>query len=219
MPTGAALVVRGGWEGHQPVASTEIFLPDLRKAGFDITISDTLDVYEDTDALREFDLIVQCWSIGELTEAQCAGLIAAVRSGVGFAGWHGGIVGTFNTSRPYLRMVGGQFLHHPPGFFDYQVQICPEWAKHPIVAGIPDFTVHTEQYWMITDAWNEVLATTIVHPGRTDEFTDPLPMPVVWTRRWGAGRVFFSAIGHRPEDLVQPEVFALTERGLRWASR
>ena len=216
---GTVLVVRGGWEGHQPVAATELVLPELRKAGFDITISDTLAVYEDAAALRGFDLILQCWSQGELTQCQCAGLLDAVRSGVGFAGWHGGIVGTFGTSRDYLRMVGGQFLYHPPDFLDYQVRISRAWAKHPIVAGIPDFTVHTEQYWMITDAWNDVLATTVVHPGRTDEFTEPVPMPVVWTRRWGCGRVFFSAIGHRPADLVQPEVFTLTERGLRWASR
>lgn len=216
----AALVVRGGWAGHQPVAATELFLPALRDAGVDVTISESLDVYADADRLRAFDLIVQCWSIGALTEQQCTGLVTAVRSGVGFAGWHGGVVATFDTSRAYLRMVGGQFLHHPQDFLDYDVHIEPGRAAHPIVAGIPDFTVHTEQYWMITDAWNDVLATTTVHPGPDDdEFTGPVPMPVVWTRTWGAGRVFVSTIGHRPADLMRPEVFTLTERGLRWASR
>jgi uncharacterized protein len=214
-----ALVVRGGWEGHQPVAATDLFIPGLRADGVDVRVVADLDIYADTDELRRFDLVVQCWSMGELTEQQCAGLVSAVRSGVGFAGWHGGIVGTFVTSPDYLRMVGGQFLHHPPDFLDYDVRVRPDRAEHPVVAGIGDFTVHTEQYWMITDAHNDVLATTTVHPGPGDEFTEPVSMPVVWTRRWGAGRVFFSAVGHRPADLAQPQVRTLTERGLRWASR
>jgi uncharacterized protein len=213
---GRVLVVRGGWVGHQPIAATELFLPGLRAAGFEVTVSDTLAVYEDAVALCRYDLVVQCWSAGELTEAQCAGLVTAVRAGVGFGGWHGGVVATFGGSRDYLRMVGGQFLHHPPGFVDYEVRVR---KGHPIVDGVGDFRVHTERYWMLTDAHNEVLATTTVHPGLEDEFTEPVVMPVVWTRRWGAGRVFCSTIGHEPADLLQPEVFAVTGRGLLWASR
>jgi hypothetical protein len=212
----SALVVRGGWEGHRPVETTELFLPGLRAAGFDLTISDDLAIYEDAAKLNDFELIVQCWSIGELTEGQCAGLVNAVRSGVGFAGWHGGVLGTFVTSRDYLRMVGGQFLYHQPDFLDYEVNIR---ADHAIVAGIDDFAVHTEQYWLITDTHNDVLATTVVHPSPGEEFTEDVVMPVVWTRQWGAGRVFVSAIGHRPLDLRQPEVDTLTLRGLIWAAR
>jgi uncharacterized protein len=213
------LVVRGGWEGHRPVETTELFIPRLRDAGFDLTISDDLTVYEDADALIAFDVIVQCWSIGELTEAQCTGLVSAVRAGVGFAGWHGGVLGTFVTSRDYLRMIGGQFLYHPPDFLDHSVHVRAERKDHPIVAGIDDFAVHTEQYWLISDAWNDVLATTTVHPQPGEEFTEPVVMPVVWTRRWGEGRVFVSAIGHRPADLRQAEVATLTQRGLEWAAR
>ena len=212
-----ALVVRGGWEGHRPVETTELFLPGLRAAGFQLTISDDLAVYEGD--LSGFDLIVQCWSIGELTEGQCAGLVNAVRSGTGFAGWHGGVLGTFVASRDYLRMIGGQFLWHQSEFIDYEVNVRAERAGHPIVAGIGDFAVHTEQYWMITDAYNDVLATTVVRPEPGEEFAGDVVMPVVWTRQWGAGKVFVSAIGHRPLDLEQPEVAELTLRGLVWAAR
>jgi hypothetical protein len=213
----SALVVRGGWEGHRPVETTELFLPGLRESGFDLTISDDLAVYEGD--LTNFDLIVQCWSIGELTEGQCAGLVDAVRSGVGFAGWHGGVLGTFVANRDYLRMIGGQFLYHQPDFLDYEVNVRAERADHPIMAGITDFAVHTEQYWLITDAHNDVLATTVVHPAPGEEFAEDVAMPVVWTRKWGAGKVFVSAIGHRPLDLKQPEVADLTLRGLAWAAR
>ncbi|AHH94560.1 ThuA domain-containing protein [Kutzneria viridogrisea] len=209
-----ALIVRGGWPGHVPVAATELFRQGLLDAGFEITVSDTLDVYCQEELLADTDLIVQCWSQGTLTAQQCAGLTAAVHAGTGFAGWHGGVVGTFTDSRDYLRMVGGLFLHHPEEFVEYRVRVERAHADHPIVAGLPDFTITTEQYWMLTDPNNEVLASTELVESRK-----PATMPVVWTRRWGAGKVFFSAIGHRVADLCDPAVHALTHRGLLWASR
>ncbi|MFC1419233.1 ThuA domain-containing protein [Streptacidiphilus cavernicola] len=214
-----ALVVRGGWEGHSPVRCTEIFLPVLADAGFSVTVSDDLDVYRDQELLAGTDLVVQCWSIGTLTPDQAAGLVAAVRAGTGFAGWHGGLVGTFGDSAEYLRMVGGLFLHHPEEHVSYRVRIEPEQADHPVLAGLSDFTVHTEQYWMLTDAHNTTLASTVIDPGRAGQGDAAVRMPVVWTRQWGRGRVFFSAIGHSPSDLLEPPVRALTARGLLWAAR
>ncbi|EWM15188.1 ThuA domain-containing protein [Kutzneria sp. 744] len=209
-----ALVVRGGWEGHSPVQATDMFIPGLTDAGFDVEIAEDLDVYTDAEKLAATDLIVQCWSMGKLTPEQCEGLVSAVRAGTGFAGWHGGVVATFQDSPDYLRMVGGVFLYHPPEFLDYEVRMERAQSDHPIVAGLPDFTVHTEQYWMLSDALNTVLATTEFGPPE-----QPVTMPVAWTRNWGAGRIFFSAIGHRTEDLWDPAVYTLTHRGLVWASR
>lgn len=200
-----------------PVEATELFLPGLSHAGFEIAIHDSLDVYADADTMAAADLIVQCWSMGVLTAPQEAGLVGAVRAGAGFAGWHGGVVATFAASFGYARMVGGTFVHHPAEFLDYDVRI--EQPDHPIVEGVGDFSVRTEQYWLLTDGWNEVLASTVVAPSADGEFDQPVSMPVVWTRRWGRGRVFCSAIGHTLTDLAQPEVFTLTSRGLAWASR
>jgi type 1 glutamine amidotransferase len=217
--TRRALVVRGGWEGHAPVETTELFRPDLAAAGFEVTVAEDLEVYCDEALLAGTDLIVQCWTGGTLTPPQSAGLRRAVHAGTGLAGWHGGLVATFDDDHEYLRMVGGLFLWHPAEFLDHKVRIEPEHAGHPIVAGIEDFTVHTEQYWMLTDARNHTLATTIVEPPDGGQGDGPVAMPVVWTRQWGSGRIFFSAIGHRLEDLEQPEVRTLTARGLAWASR
>jgi type 1 glutamine amidotransferase len=214
-----ALVVRGGWEGHAPVETTELFRPDLDAAGFEVSVAEDLDVYRDEALLARTDLIVQCWTDGTLTAAQSEGLRRAVHNGTGLAGWHGGLVATFAEDREYLRMVGGLFLHHPAEFLDHRVRVEPEHAEHPIVAGIDEFTVHTEQYWMLTDARNRTLASTVVEPGDGGQGDGPVAMPVVWTRQWGRGRIFFSAIGHRIEDLLQPEVRTLTARGLVWASR
>jgi uncharacterized protein len=219
VPPRRALVVRGGWDGHVPVEATDLFIPDLTDAGFSVTVSEDLDVYCDERLLAATDLIVQCWSIGTLTDQQSAGLISAVHAGTGFAGWHGGVVGTFTDNRDYLRMVGGLFLFHPEQFLEYEVTIDRGHADHPIVAGLDDFRVVTEQYWMLTDGLNEELATTVYSPSAGQHGGPPILMPVVWTRRWGAGRIFFSAIGHRVADLTHPTVHTLTRRGLVWASR
>ncbi len=41
------LVVRGGWEGHQPEACTELFTGFLRDHGFEVVVSESLDAYLD----------------------------------------------------------------------------------------------------------------------------------------------------------------------------
>ena len=219
MPQRKTLIVRGGWDGHVPLEATNLFIPALSARGFTIDISPSLEVYAQAEVLLAYDLIVQCWSIGTLTEAQSFGLREACRSGVGFAGWHGGVLATFSRDVGYQRMIGGVFLFHHPDFIDYPVRISEIGRTHPITSGIADFTVHTEQYWLLTDAYNEVLATTVYAPHLGSEFTAPVEVPVVWTRQWGAGRVFVSAIGHRRADLEQPEIFDLTIRGLEWAAR
>jgi type 1 glutamine amidotransferase len=214
-----ALVVRGGWKGHHPRATTDSFAPFLRANGYRITARDDLDAYLDADLLAATDLVVQCWSIGELDDARLAGLAGAVAAGTGFAGWHGGIVGAFLDQRLYHLITGGVFLDHPGDFVDHEIVVRPERADHPIVRGIGRIRLHTEQYWVLTDALNDVLATTTLPAGPGTPWREPVTVPAVWTRRWGAGRVFVCTVGHHPPDLAVPEIRTIVERGLLWASR
>jgi hypothetical protein len=209
-----ALVVRGGWDGHVPVEATDRFLPYLKEIGFDVEIHDSLEVYADADRMAATDLVVQCWTMGEITREQASGLIAAVSAGTGLAGWHGGIVDSFHDSPSYQWLTGGQFMAHPGGQIEHEVQVI---SDDPIVAGIGTISVHTEQYWVLSDALNEVLATTTVAAG--GEWGQAVTVPAVWKRRWGAGKVFVSTIGHNVADLDVPEIRTITERGLAWASR
>jgi type 1 glutamine amidotransferase len=215
--TRRALVVRGGWEGHAPVAITDLFLPFLTDQGFTVRTAERLDVYADAELLAATDLIVQCWSMGEITAEQSRGLAAAVEAGTGFAGWHGGVLDAFRGDLDHTLLTGGQFLMHPPGFLDHTVHLVPERAGHPVIAGLTDFAVHTEQYWVATDPDIDVLATTTFPAD--ERRRHPVVMPTVWTRTRGAGRVFVSAIGHKADDFDVPEVRTLTERGLLWAAR
>lgn len=214
-----ALVVRGGWDGHSPIECTERFIPYLKDQGYTVTVTEDLDVYTDADRLAGTDLVVQCWTMGEITKEQAQGLSDAVKSGTGLAGWHGGIVDAFRGSAEYNFMTGGQFIAHPGGIIDYAVDIVPARADDPIVAGLGRFDVHTEQYYMHTDPSLDVLATTTFgsHPDYPSQ--EGVVMPVVWKRQWGRGRVFVSTIGHAPGDFDVPEARAITERGLTWASR
>jgi uncharacterized protein len=214
-----AVVVRGGWPGHVPVEGTDEFIPFLEKAGFTVETHDSLDVYLDAGRLAGTDLIVQSWTMGEISDDQLAGLTAAVRAGTGFAGWHGGIVDSFRAQIGYCWLTGGQFMSHPDGQVDYEVVIEPDKRDNPIVAGFDRIAIHTEQYWVVSDGANDVLATTTFQPRDGGEWAVPVTVPVIWTRQWGAGKVFVNTVGHNVADLQQPAIRATIERGLLWASR
>jgi uncharacterized protein len=207
-------VVRGGWEGHEPVAATDRYAKFLSDQDYQVSTSDSLDAY--LDDLSGVDLVVQCWTMGTITAPQLSGLVTAVRAGTGFAGWHGGIVDSFRDQPDYHLLTGGQFIHHHREFVTYTVNPV---AAHDIVAGLGSFEVHSEQYYVHADPGNEVLATTDYLPDPDRPEIGTPTMPVTWLRRHGAGRVFVTTIGHRLADLELPAVDEMIRRGLRWATR
>ncbi len=211
-----ALMTWGGWPGHEPEQCVQVFAPFLRDQGYDVTIADTLDAYLDEPLMRALDLIVPVWTQSAMTRAQLAGLLGAVAGGVGIAGWHGGMADSFRDSVEYQFMVGGQWVAHPGNIIDYTVQITNH--DDPITAGLADFTMHSEQYYLHTDPSNAVLATT-TFGGDCFPWIAGTVMPVVWKRRWGAGRVFYSALGHVAKDFDVPEARAIMQRGMLWASK
>ena len=212
-----AIMVWGGWEGHEPKQCADIFAPILEAEGFAVTISDTLDTYKDRDLMAEQDLVVPTWTMGQIEREQEQGLLAAVDSGVGIAGWHGGMADSFRNNTTYQFMVGGQFVAHPDGIIDYTVNIAA--PDDPIVAGLDDFQMHSEQYYMHTDPGNEVLATTTLEGRQSAPWVNGTVMPVAWKRAWGAGRVFYSSLGHVARDFDVPEAREIQRRGMLWASR
>lgn len=220
MTTQRALVVRGGWEGHDPVGSTDVFIPHLREAGFDVTVEDSLEVYADETVMSGVDLIVQSWTMGDILADEMHGLRIAVENGAGLAGWHGGVLDAFRNATDFQHIVGGQFVAHPGDMVDHEIVVRPERADHPIVAGLgPRIRLTTEQYWVHTDPLCDVLVTT-THDVRPDApWQEPATVPVAWTRQWGDGRVFACTVGHGVDDLSIPEIRTMIGRGLIWAAR
>jgi hypothetical protein len=211
-----ALVVWGGWDGHTPRQSAELFASILQNEGYQVEVSDTLDAYLDAEKLKALDLIVPVWTMGTITREQEKSLLEAVASGVGLAGWHGSMCDSFRNNTEYQWMTGGQWVAHPGGVIDYEVNI----TRHddPIVAGLKDFKLHSEQYYMHVDPANEVLATT-TFSGQFAYWIEGVVMPVVWKRRYGQARVFYASFGHVVGDFDTPEAREIIRRGMLWASK
>jgi len=212
----SALIVWGGWDGHEPKQCVDIFAPFLKENGFAVEISDTLDAYLDLEKLKSLNLIVPVWTMGTINNDQEKNLLEAVNSGVGIAGWHGGMGDSFRNNTEYQFMVGGQWVAHPGGVIDYEVNITNH--NDPITKGLIDFKMHSEQYYMHVDPGNEVLATTTFH-GEHTPWIDGTIMPVIWKRRWGQGRVFYTSLGHVAKDFEVSEARIIVQRGLLWACR
>jgi type 1 glutamine amidotransferase len=212
----SALFVCGGWEGHEPEKCAAIFAPYLEENGYEVEISTTLDSYLDTEKMSSLDLVVPIWTMGTITDEQEQGLEEAVKSGVGLAGWHGGMADSFRENIAYQFMVGGQWVAHPGNIIDYRVDIVDH--EDPITSGIEDFGMHSEQYYMHVDPSNEVLATT-TFSGEHVPWIAGNVVPVVWKRQWGEGRVFYCSLGHVAKDFDVPEAKEIVKRGMLWASR
>ena len=215
-----ALFLYGGWPGHQPYKVAAWARGLL--ASLDFQVEEVQDPFRLEDDLTRYDLVVLGWTQAltteDLSEAQERSLQTAVSQGVGVAGWHG-MAASFRASLQYSLLIGGSFLEHPGGEgtpVPYPVLITDH--SHPVTDGVTDFTAASEQYYMHVDPNNHVLAET-VFTGEHISWLDGMRMPVAWARTWGAGRVFYNAIGHTPEDLQAPEVTKLIRQGLQWAAR
>jgi len=247
-----ALIIYGGWDGHEPEKVAFIFKKILENSDFVVEISDTLDVYNDRDKLKSLNLIVPHWTMGELTTEQIDSVVGVVASGVGIAGCHAGLCDAFRSSPDWQFMAGGQLVAHVGAAginrngIEYEVNIKDK--DHPIMSEINDFKVYDEQYYLHVDPAVNILATTRVPPLKGDfgsngkakmnfdfNFGDwnfekngalngphtsngLVDMPVIWTKYWGKGRVFYNSIGHDEERVNSEPSITITRRGFLWAA-
>lgn len=213
-----ALIVHGGWDGHQPGKVAEIFRRVLVEDGFDVESSASLDAFRDEPKLRGLSLIVPHWTMGDISDEQLNPVLRAVQGGVGIAGCHGGMCDAFRCATGWHFMTGGQWVAHPGNDGTrYRVNIGP--AQSPITEGIAHFDVVSEQYYMHVDPAVRVLATTRFPVADGPHVPNgPVDMPVLWTKRFGRGRVFYSSIGHTPAAVEAEPHLTILRRGFRWAA-
>jgi len=215
---GKALIVQGGWDGHQPKEVAELFEKALIEDGFEVEVSDTLDAFLDVEKLKGLDLIVPIWTMGSITGDQLSGVVQAVTSGVGLAGCHGGMCDSFREATEWQFMTGGQWVAHPGNDkVPYKVEITN--VASPITDGIESFDVASEQYYLHVDPAVKVLATTRFpiadgpHVGNGE-----FDMPVIWTKVYGKGRVYYNSLGHQAEIVAAEPALTLMRRGFKWAA-
>ena len=195
------------------------FLPFLEDQGFDVTVSDDLAVYEDAALMASLAVVLQSWTTGDLTPEQFGALSAAVRSGTGLVGWHGGLCDAFRHLPAYQFMTGGQWVAHPNGSAaPYRVDLVAALAADPVLAGLSSFSLVSEQYYMVVDPAVEVLATTTFERPAEASWIEHAVIPAAWRRSWDRGRVFYVSWGHKARDFDVPEARTIVERGLLWAA-
>lgn len=210
-----AMIVWGGWSGHEPDQGARIVSNMLTAHGFKVRVETSTKAFADP-AIADLSLIVPIITMARIEKDELANLTHAVREGVGLAGFHGGMGDAFREAVDYQFMTGGQWVAHPGNVIDFRVNIVK--PDDPVMTGIDDFDYHSEQYYMHVDPSNEVLATT-TFTGEHAAWIDGVVMPVVWKRRHGLGRVFYSALGHVAREFEVPQMRTILERGMLWAAR
>jgi uncharacterized protein len=210
-----ALIVWGGWPGHEPEPCAEVVRGMLSQENFEVDVETGTASFADAD-LGRFDLIVPIYTMATIQEEESKRLVATIEAGTGLAGFHGGMGDSFRSDTNYQFVTGGQWVAHPGNIIDYTVNIVK--PHDPVMSGINDFRYHSEQYYMHVDPSNEVLATT-TFSGTYCSWIEGVTMPVVWKRRYGLGRVFYSSLGHLAREFQVPEMAAIFKRGMIWAAR
>jgi type 1 glutamine amidotransferase len=210
-----AMIVWGGWSGHDPDLCASMIGSWLKAEGFAVRIETKTEAFLDP-AIKDLSLIVPIYTMSKIGKPEALALCDAVKNGVGLAGHHGGMGDAFRDNVDYQFMCGGQWVAHPGNIIDYKVDVTR--PDDPVMAGIESFEHRSEQYYMHIDPAIEVLATTRFNADHAP-WIDGVVMPVVWKKRFGEGRVFYSSLGHRAYELDVPEIRTLMTRGMLWAAR
>lgn len=215
-----ALVFEGGWDGHEPKLTAKRFAELLRKNDYEVEVYSDLDCLLDLDKLMGLDLIVACWTMGQIEKEHVDNISKAVGAGVGLAGCHGGMCDSFRQNTNWQFITGGQWVSHPGGDgIDYMVNI--NHGSSEITEGLEDFPVCSEHYYLHIDPSIEVLATTRFPSVSYYHISNkPVDMPVAWTKYWGNGRVFYTSLGHHDDVFDKsPNANVIMERGMLWAGK
>ncbi len=207
---------------HQSIPTAEKVLQALGEQSRDFTVD-----YVHTDeematkmtpaALKEYDGVVFASTTGDLPLPDREGFLDWIRAGHAFIGIHAA-TDTFHNYPPYIEMINGEFKTHGP---QVSVDCITEDAKHPATKGLPNpKTVFDEIYVLKNFDRNKVhmLLSLDKNPDKKDpNYNKPEYHPIAWTRMYGKGRVFYTALGHR-EDVLEADWYKQhLLGGIRWS--
>ena len=206
------------------------------------------DDYRDTAAILASDALVSFTCDVRPDEAEQEALAAFVASGKRWLALHGtnsfiewggdGRVSTPRSAPALMRLLGSQFIAHPP-VGEFEVKVTD--PSHPLVAGLGAFKVTDELYLSELHGPNHVLLHTLFNGkaqrgfAEREWFSDE-PRPVLYLHAHGKGEVLYFTLGHcrgrydmQPYMEEYPNVercswespvyYEILNRGLRWAAR
>lgn len=176
------------------------------------------------EGLADFDAVVLVNTTGEwgINEESKQALLAFVHDqGKGIVGVHGALDANYSWPA-YAEMLGAQFGGHPLNTIDKPV------VTFPLVNEAPDspITRHWSRYFSeqnelyVPRAFSRDKAHVLLRIDQDRIATGPAgtsDIPVAWTRSYGAGRVFYSSIGHTRRSWADPEVRKMYLEAIRWA--
>lgn len=215
-----ALIVSGGWDGHDPEGTAKAFKRILNENGFSADVEINLEAFADVEKIKKYDLIVPHWTMGKIPSDYVSNICCAVAEGTGLAGCHGGMCDAFRDNTDWQFMTGAQWVAHPGNNgVTYEVNFLQN--KSPLVQGINDFTITSEQYYIHFDPCVNVLATTEVKPieGMPFSANGNVTMPVIFTKMWGKGKIYYISLGHTSGIWEIPQAKEALRRGFIWAAR
>jgi uncharacterized protein len=164
---------------------------------------------------------VMFFTTGELpmSDAQKAALLDFVRSGGGFIGVHSA-TDTFYEWPDYGRLIGGYFNEHP---WRQKVTVTVAEPKSPLVGFLPPSFAISDEIYQIRDfdaAGSQVLLR--LDPSSVDLKApnvrpQPYGWPLAWTRPYGQGRVFYTALGHEEAVWRDPRYQLILANAITWA--
>ena len=189
-------------------------LPQLQNALDGLELDHTQNQDDlNTEKLAEYDALLVYCTGQQLSDAQWEAIEHFVADGGALIGIHNA-TDTWKNQPGYVALIGGKFVTHPA---QLSVEVEVVNVEHPITQGMAPFETWEELYIMDTDpATYDLLLQTRSH--------ENTPHPIAWAKSHGAGRVFYTALGHEPVERPDGGPYSanfhnLLRRGALWAVR
>ena len=207
------LVMLGGAQfgesGHSAAVNGPILKEFMEASGrYEVTLTEDRDMFR-ADSVNQFDLVIVYTTGGELTPEQEEGLAGLVKGGKGFVGIHSA-ADSFKANEPYMKMIGARFRTHPP-FQTHDITLLDD--AHPVTVRTESFAMDEELYLIDLQVDREE-----IHVLAQVTFQGT-PMPVLYTKGYGEGRVVYCSLGHQRNAFENGTFRKWILHGADWATR
>lgn len=206
---------------HSSVAPSEAIVKEIgeRSGLFDTTVTQDVGAFTRQN-LKRYD-VVMFYTTGELpmTEAEKSAFINFVRSGHGFVGVHSA-TDTFYMWEDYLKLIGGYFNDHP---WHQKVTVDVTAPSDPIVSFLGKSFQVDDEIYQFSDFQADTSHVLLKLDDNSVDLKNPrvrrryYSFPLAWTRHYGKGRVFYTALGHEEAVWKSPWYQQLLLNGIKYA--
>jgi type 1 glutamine amidotransferase len=219
--TSARILVVTHTEGfrHDSIPAAETGLRDIGSESGLFTVdycrtADDVRRLLTAQGLTPYQAVVFANTTGSLPVPDLAGFLSWIAGGRGFVGIHSAS-DTFHDQPTYLAMLGGEFTTHG-AIVEAEVRV--DDPSHPSVAHLaPTFRIADEFYrFQRLDPSRRTLLSLARDPGDGAPAPGGAGDPLAWHRNFSAGRVFYTALGHRSELWQDARYRRHVLEGIRW---